>query len=132
MPLKFKRSDAEPLIDVASEDEEKLQTLVDKWSKIFKLHYLDELYVTFVPSDTVSGNCAYTYLSPEYRQAHVYIAPTEFLRDNGYDLEETLIHEFLHIVLQGHLAELPAYDPQFEYGINLLSQVLASSHGKVE
>lgn len=38
--------------------------------------------------------------------------------------EETLIHELLHIVMQGHEAEVPEYDVHVERAINRIATAL--------
>ena len=46
--------------------------------------------------------------------------------------EETVIHELIHIVLQGHLPELPPYDVHLERGINRMAAAFMNSDGSVE
>lgn len=45
-------------------------------------------------------------------------------------VEETLMHELLHVLLEGHLTPLKRdkYDPDYELGLNRLAKTLRAKH----
>lgn len=86
------------------------------WKKIT----LEELEVT--PGEEVFdlGHCLpFT----EGRTAVIKIASSEVHSGCGHDIEETLIHELLHLRLEGHREEW-IDDRQYEAGLNVLAETL--------
>jgi hypothetical protein len=59
---------------------------------------------------------------PEERQCWIAVRPT----DDADLLGETLVHELLHVRLEGHLApmENEQYDPGYEYALNCTARAL--------
>jgi len=67
------------------------------------------------------------YWTPEYKTAVIKILDPEKLEEDNTDVERTLVHELLHIMLQGHrtMDEVTkVYDPTFEAALNVLADVL--------
>lgn len=58
----------------------------------------------------------------EERQCWIAVAPNADSRV----MEETLVHECLHVLLEGHLPEMDSakYDPGYELGLNRLAKAL--------
>lgn len=52
---------------------------------------------------------------PEYATADIAL-----LRGSA-DLEETVVHEVLHVVLEGHREETVEYSPMYERGLNRIA-----------
>ncbi len=73
----------------------------------------------------VSRNDATCAFSTEYAKATIIIRPLKY-RDcdpEEVNIEEDIIHELLHLVLEGHVAQC-AEDPMFERGINIVTSAL--------
>lgn len=63
---------------------------------------------------------------PEERRATVFLASEE--RHGALPVEETIVHELLHLRLDGHISlydpKAEAYDPQYEAGLNVIAKLL--------
>jgi hypothetical protein len=59
---------------------------------------------------------------PEERQCWIVVRPTE----DADLLGETLVHEILHVRLEGHLppSEVEKYDPAYEYALNCTARAI--------
>ena len=67
------------------------------------------------------------YWTPEYKTAVVKILNPDNPEEDEQDVERTLVHELLHIMLQGHRTMddvTKTYDPAFEAALNVLADVL--------
>lgn len=60
--------------------------------------------------------------SPEYGSADIYVL-RELDREEGDGIEDDIVHELLHILLEGHKAPGP-YDARFERALNVLAREL--------
>jgi hypothetical protein len=70
-------------------------------------------------SDEDAGSCVWMI---EHREANIYLNK-RYAADLA-ELHLTIIHELLHIRLEGHLPRAKRYDPHYEHAINYLSGAL--------
>lgn len=90
------------------------------------------------PGDINMGSCIWF---PEYRQAVVEIldpadpAASEWYTAFGEDLEktveETVIHELLHILLEGSVEKTKKYSAHYEWALNVLSAQLRENYREI-
>ncbi|MGH7239663.1 MAG: hypothetical protein ACREHG_06310 [Candidatus Saccharimonadales bacterium] len=79
-----------------------------------------KIYVT-IESDVLSkyerlGYCSW---NTDYKEAYIHLDANQKPKQT----KETIIHEMMHILLQGH-QDIPARDPMFEFGLNVLCELL--------
>lgn len=60
-------------------------------------------------------------IKPEYQTATIYLDKTHF----GDELEADLIHELLHVLVDGHKPQSGDYDPMHERAINKLQAAIS-------
>lgn len=108
----------------------RLRTLAKKW--IVALRLTDwEIDFKLVPNTEELGKCAGTCVwQTEYKTATIEIAGDQ----PPGEIEETLIHELLHLALEGHkpLTQKYKYDAMYERGLNVISEALAAKGRKRE
>lgn len=111
-----------PRIGTAAE-RKLLDKLCAKWIKIFSLEapLWDNIIWGYKTHEELKGCYAYASWSPEYRECSLGFALPQVHEDAGFSLESTVIHEFLHIVLEGHQATASKYSGLYENGLNKLS-----------
>lgn len=98
-----------------------INTLVRRWQKKLGLADWKITVVLASTADEIDG-CAGTILwETEYHSATMTLA-AELSRA---DLEETVIHELLHLLFEGHKSATSRYDAMYERGLNTLSAILA-------
>lgn len=56
---------------------------------------------------------------PEERKCWIAVSP-------GPEMEETLVHECLHVLIEGHKPIVPDYDPGYELALNRMAKALWS------
>lgn len=101
-----------------------LNKLVKTWAH--RLGIDDWKITTLFKSEYEMGeNEGLCYYYTEYRRAEIHIL-RECDREEGCDsIENTVVHELLHIVLEGHKPRLEGqYDAMFERGLNVIASVL--------
>lgn len=105
-----------------------LGRLAKKWIKKLRLDppAWKEIRVSFAGLDKMEDAMGLCEWSTEHRTAQIHILEPELHEEYGRGtIEQTLVHELLHLVLQGYMTKQPEEDSNFEYGLNLLSEVLA-------
>lgn len=113
---------------------QRLQRLSRKWIKRLRLQNFQKIEVRLSPKSEMDNSLGWAQWSPEYRYATVRILdPTENedITADEYDafMEETLVHEFLHLLLEGHKtmeSVTQTYDPAHEAALNILAEALVS------
>lgn len=108
----------------------RLRTLAKKWIVALRLTDWEidfELVANTEDLDECAGTCVW---QPEYKTAMIKIAGDQ----PPGEIEETLIHELLHVVLEGHkpLTQTYKYDAMYERGLNVISEALAAKGRKRE
>lgn len=104
------------------------QTMLTLWQAAFALGHWD-IDLAVHPGDEMQGRDAAVSAQAEYDHAVMALRePTEL---QPVDMEESIVHELLHVLLEGHknLATSSAsesYDPMYERGLNVLAAVLVS------
>lgn len=78
---------------------------------------------SFVDPSTIAQNCAQCEWHPDTRQATIKLAYPSYLREQDTNIEETLVHELIHISLQGH-RQYRGYSNAEERTINSLATAL--------
>lgn len=58
----------------------------------------------------------------EYRIANMVISREQTRRN----MQETIMHETVHLLLEGHQSVPSVYSPAYEFGLNVLSELLAA------
>ena len=66
-----------------------------------------------------AGSCSWMV---EHKQAFIYVSRR--MNADWPEIQETLLHELLHIRLEGHLDRAKRYDAHYEHAINYLSKML--------
>ena len=111
---------------------QRLQRLSRKWIKKLKLQNFQKIDIRLYSKEQMDGSLGLAHWSPEYGQAQVLILDPMENEDVTADefeefMEVTLVHELLHIRLDGHktMESVTAnYDPAYEAAINILSDLL--------
>jgi hypothetical protein len=109
--------------------------MAQKWVK--KLCLTEwEIDFVFLPWEEMEGTVGRCHWQTEYHKATVQIldpatCPGEdVVPYDASDIEQTLVHELLHIVIQGRSNIMPKYNANFERALNILSEVLAPKKEK--
>lgn len=104
------------------------QSMLTLWQNAFALgHWGIDLAVH--PGDEMLGRDAAVSAQAEYDYAVMALRePTEL---QPVDVEESIVHELLHVLLEGHKnlatsADSETYDPMYERGLNVLASILVS------
>lgn len=67
--------------------------------------------------------------APEYGMAEISIlTPKDRGEEDKDPIEEDVVHELLHIRLEGHKGQ-EGYDPMIERALNVLAKVLVEGYG---
>lgn len=106
---------------------QQLQRLARKWIRRLNLTTFNKIQISFAPESEMDEALGVAYWTPEYKTAVIKILDPEKLEEDDTDVERTLVHELLHIMLQGHrtMDEVTKiYDPTFEAALNVLADVL--------
>lgn len=114
---------------------QRLQRLSRKWIKKLKLQNFQKIDVCLGTPEQMEESVGWAQWSPEYGHALITILDplqNEDITADEYDtyLETTLIHELLHLRLEGHKtmeSVTNVYDPAHEAAINILSDLLANT-----
>lgn len=97
-----------------------INTLVRRWQKKFGLADW-KITVNVIPAEELNGCAGTLEWETEYHAATMTLA-AELPKP---DLEETVVHELLHLLLEGHKSANSRYDAMYERGLNTLSALLA-------
>jgi len=105
-----------------------LQSLAKRWIKKLRLNppAWKHIEVSFDSEEEMGETVGRCEWSTEHRTALVRIL--QLPEHDSYTagtVEQTLVHELLHLVLQGYMTRPQKYDSNFEHGLNVLSEVLA-------
>jgi hypothetical protein len=68
--------------------------------------------------------------SPEYGIADIYILAQGDREEDDQEIELDVIHELLHILIEGHRGAAP-YDARFERALNILARELFNAAAPV-
>lgn len=97
----------------------KIAALINKWKKKLRLQNWDIKFV-LVDAEGLNGCAGTLEWQTEYHSATMHLA-RELERP---DMEETIIHELLHLLLEGHKNPVHRDVPLYESGLNTLSSLL--------
>ena len=106
---------------------QQLQRLARKWIRRLNLTAFNKIQVSFAPESEMEEALGVAYWTPEYKTAVIKILAPDNPEDDEQDVERTLVHELLHIMMQGHRTMddvTKTYDPAFEAALNVLADVL--------
>ena len=106
---------------------QQLQRLARKWIRRLNLTTFNKIQVSYAPKSEMEESLGHAYWTPEYKTAVIKILNPDDPEEDEQDVERTLVHELLHIMLQGHriMDEVTkVYDPIFEAALNVLADVL--------
>ena len=110
--------------------DKKLQTLARKWIKKLELgsplwRKIDVAVMTAEEQAQHDGTLGICLWDIDNSYAYVGLAPEEKHVEDQTLMEETLVHELLHLRLQGHKEYKKEYDdPHLERALNLLAEIL--------
>lgn len=105
----------------------RIQKLLDKWLVALELSppVWNKVSVEFYEpkeDEDDDGACGW---QREYSEAWLYLSSA--IRGNWDEIEETIVHELLHLKFEGHKAtesSLEKYDPVYENGLNVVAREL--------
>lgn len=105
-----------------------LDALVTHWQGLMHLGHWD-INVAFQSGEDMGGKDAAVTAQAEYD--HVVMSVRQPTDEQPVDIEESVVHELLHVLLEGHknLATSSvddSYDPMYERGLNVLSTLLVA------
>ena len=107
-----------------------LNALTKLWQKRLELGHW-KIKVLFQSEHEMGENAGCVRYMPEHSQAEICILRPEDREEGGHhdSIEEDLIHELLHITINGHktLEDLQ-YDACFERGLNIIAKALAEGY----
>src|SRR5687768_10401252 len=95
--------------------------------------WLPRTTVRFGAAEEMAGNVGYCEWSAERKSALVLIAKLPALAQDSPELpvervlEETLVHELLHIRIEGHRFTPLPYSTQYEAGLNEIAEALCQN-----
>jgi hypothetical protein len=98
-----------------------INAIVRRWQKKFGLTNWKITVVLVSTPEELSGCAGTLEWETEYHAATMRLV-SELPKA---DMEETIIHEFIHLLLEGHKSTSGRYDAMYERGLNTLSSVLA-------
>lgn len=104
-----------------------LNRLVNKWRKKLRLGapLWEEIKFEFKPDSEMEDHLGWCDWSRETGKAWgAVLDPQDLIARDGGSVESIVVHELLHILLQGHMYKQPKYDPDFERALNVLTSVL--------
>ena len=112
-----------------TEEHKALGQLAKKWIRRLELEApaWRNITVFYAEPDEIPNCVGFCAFTPEHQTAEILILHPDYLRDHtketGQTVEHIVVHELLHLVLDGHK---PAGkdDPQHEQAINCLARVL--------
>lgn len=109
-----------------------LNKFLRKWIRILKLSKpkWDKITIDFGAEELQPEAVGFCRWSTEERKAEVFvISPKEYLNFfneeiNEIFVEKVIIHELLHLMLEGGKSGKIKYEIHFEQGLNILADVL--------
>ena len=105
-----------------------LRRLLKIWAKRLRVDDW-ELNVKWGKPDNMTGEGVQgnIFFEPEFRRALIVLLALKYREEEGDSPEEDLIHELLHLVLQGHGTRMK-YDAMFERGLNQIAHALYTAY----
>lgn len=103
-----------------------LTALTKLWQRRLQLGHW-KIIVKFKGLDDMGDNAGSVMYMPEHSKAEIWLLdPAQ--REEGDEndsIEEDLIHELLHLILNGHITlDKLIYDAMFERGLNVIAKAL--------
>jgi hypothetical protein len=107
-----------------------LRQLTDLW--VERLNLADwDIRVRYASKKELGENYGDCNWNPDERKARIRVRRPGVLRKDGEHLEDVLLHELLHLVLQGHAWEEEPYNVHIERADNALVEALIGGYGRV-
>lgn len=97
-----------------------INALIKKWQTKLRLQNWNIKLTLADTVDDLKGNAGMMDWQTEYHSATIYLVRELPRRD----MEETVIHELLHLLLEGHKNPVCKDLPLYESGLNTLSALL--------
>ena len=108
-----------------------LRSLKTKLCKVLNLldwkitvSFSDEIESAAIKQDQCSDSVASVVWNEAHKTATIKILPEEILIKDGYTVREALLHELLHILIEGHKPATPDIDLNIERALNQLAGTL--------
>lgn len=101
-----------------------LKKLTKEWAELLQLNGW-EITPSFVEKTETEDAYGETTWSTEWKKAVVHMERPEVIEEDGITtFERVLVHELLHIALEGHKPPSAEYDASYERALNILSELL--------
>lgn len=101
-----------------------LNVLVKKIQKILKLEGW-KIKAKIVTKVETEGAMADVNYESEWKTAKIASYSPEYLKEHfGVSFRQNLIHEMLHLLIEGHKPADGPYDPQTEFAINTIAEII--------
>lgn len=88
-----------------------------------------KITVRFVPQKHIPDNCAHVQYAAEYKEAEVVVVKArdrEWGEGQNHEVVmcEDVVHELLHVLVEGSLEDDGRYRPEVEFAINVIAGLL--------
>lgn len=85
----------------------------------------EKINIRFASFEETEGNVGLCAWFSEYKKVEIFILEEELhAQQEVGTIEETVVHELLHLVLDGHREKKLVYSPSYEHGLNVLARIL--------
>lgn len=78
----------------------------------------------FVKKTEIKNAIAETGWQPEWKEATVHFRSSAYIKLTGRSVDHFIVHELLHLLLEGHREPRSGYDPLYEAAINVIADLL--------
>lgn len=82
----------------------------------------------FVKKTEIPNAVAETGWQPEWKEAEINFRFSRYIALTGRSVDHFIVHELLHILLEGHKEPRKGYDPLYEAAINIISDLLVMKY----
>lgn len=85
---------------------------------------------TFVKETQSPDTCAEISWQPEWKEATICFRKEQHLLKTGRSMDHFIVHELLHLLLEGHKPITTEYDPSYEAALNTIASLLVNAYEK--
>jgi len=100
-----------------------LKKRVSEWASIIGLADW-KIDAEFVTDTQTKDTMAEVSWQPEWKEAEILFRREAQLKKTGRSIDHFIVHELLHIVLEGHKTVIEEYDPLYEAAINNIASLI--------
>ena len=116
----------------SAEEHKALGQIARRWIRCLELDQpvWRSITIFYAEPDEIPGCVGYCSFTPEHQSAEILILHPDYLQDHtketGQTVEHIVVHELLHLVLDGHKSTGKS-DSRHEQAINCLARALLKS-----